>query len=1170
MASPFAGNISNSSKNNHVFIINIETYQNHGTVCFSRSGWEEFVKSDFGFKIANAYNSSTTRTSTIFEALSLSDRSAIYYAYDGTKYALNVLTITEINELLDYHERGNKDSSGNSNENLDKKLKEISGCLDGFVGFYGTADSEGNVPVILKLYFYPMGKSTRRNDRVVTQKDSPLITSTPKRNTGGEYGSRYTKENLSANLPKDSNSTTTDKFPELGVFVGASPQGSDDVKNAVTAPIRLFYNEALGMWDGSNQLLATLVEDLDAISTKTLDLDSETLLSAKSKDFYDKTSDSYVGGHSVGLAVPLSVQNNNPDMFGPNLIKCGTDNKIETIKVINRSSNSFKKGEIILCTLIGAEWVAQKYSIPSTIGSSTKVGRWGFYKFIANSDWFFRTSNYDQNPPTPGDTILPATCQQMLRHKFYISLANANGLLNSSVANKTTISSLNQVAPTPIYNLNYYIQTSSFDMSGPNKGGTADRDLYYNINMYNPAQEGGEKYFWNTPIYWGPVFPDGYQTAGYYIMKNNTTSILKAIEHRSATDTDPSRYTFSDVSLPFYAASYSQYFGANPTNPITPKVIADSTTDNNWYQLPADMAVNGKYSDTSFPLEATATFIGAINQNNGIPFATAINNALLNGVGLFLATTGITPPDPANIEKEFIYNVYGLQPVNPLKVQFSPLCAELAGADDIKSPDAKNPERDFQKLARDLLNDKNPNAPRITNTTKFFKGVYNRLNSIGLGSAVTLTATNCNAYNGAQGFALSGIPYDCYISFAPKNKPRASTTLFTDYENPDKTGANTVGIIASRVKVKKSKGGPLNVSATQRFGITGKPIGGTGQGNFDISALTGLISFMTGGGKTLEQKWFPAWGSTTNDSIDSFGTTCLYGMIWDYWPEKLTAFIPQYFTVLHFNDGILLSSPSKNDDNSDKIDFPNLDFRIPTDSSNNPLAVNQLIDSTTTLYDTNKWRVNTIRRGQLVTGDGFFYHKRVIGFSEVGATIKDKSAGTGFSVGAEIKISNGAVIKILSVDAQGGIASFTFAEDKTLKDAGFNLSHLLRGEGVTPATLGENGAEITIPNPDTSKTSAVIVFKKGIVYEQIKRDIGPQLRCPITKLSASSGEGKVPVDTVTNTVMEMADNTGIASPGKAGEYELFLFYQNDIGLVYHTNLLDNIPDFSQFITVELS
>ena len=324
---------------------------------------------------------------------------------------------------------------------------------------------------------------------------------------------------------------------------------------------------------------------------------------------------------------------------------------------------------------------------------------------------------------------------------------------------------------------------------------------------------------------------------------------------------------------------------------------------------------------------------------------------------------------------------------------------------------------------------------------------------------------------------------------------------------------------------------------------------------------------MTGGGKTLEQKFFPAWGSTTNDSIDSFGTTCLYGMVWDYWPEKLTVFIPQYFTVLHFNDGTLLSAARKTGD-IDEIDFPNLDFRIPTDSSNNPLAVDTLIQHDTVLFPTASWRVNTIRRGQLVTGDGFFYHKRVIGFSENGAVIK--TAGTGFSIGAEIKISNGAVIRILSVDAQGGIATFTFAEDKTLRDAGFNLSHLLKGEGVTPATLGANGVEITVSNPDTAKTSAVIVFKKGVVYEQVKRDAGPQLRCPITRLSASSGDGRVPVDTVTNTVLDMEDNTGIASPGKAGEYELFLFYQNDIGLVYHTNLLDNIPDFSQFITVELS
>ena len=1150
----FSGNITTSAKENHVFIINIKVYQDNGCVSFSRKGFQDFIKSDFGLSVAKQYNSSVSNSSTIFSALNINTTNddgentstdGKYRGYDGNKYVDETISITDLTTLLDYHENGHKDSSGNKDENLEKKLVKIQGSLEGYVGFYNN-----NKEIILKLYFYSIQQhSGRRNDRVLADKGPPLIAGVPRTSTGLTFGNKQTKNNL---VSKPGST----EFPQLGVKVPPSPLGINDPNNTITAPLKMHYNEALGVWDASNQMLATLIQDLDPASTKAVTISYEELVDAVSENYFDTTSEQYAGGHTAGLAVPLSVHHNNPDMFGPTLIKCADSNKIDTIKVINRSSNSFKTGEIVLCTMIGAEWIIQKYSIPSSAGSVTRVGRWGFYKFIANSDWFFRTNSDSQNKG--GDTILPTTCQQMLRHKFYTSLrVNSTSTLPETIVTKSGISLLNQVSPTPIANLHKYIQISSFDMSSATKGGTASGDFYYNINMYNPAQQ-GDKVFWNTPLYWGPVFPDGYQTAGYYNMKNNTTTIFKAIEHKANSDTDPSYYAFADMSLNNYYDVYKNFFGTA----TTPQAIAETATDTNFYQLPADIATNGKYSDTSFPLESTDSFIEAVNNPN---FATVINALLLDGFGSFLATTGITPPDRFNIDNAFISNVYGLQPVNPLKIQFSPLCAELAGADDVKSPDARNQERNFQQLSRDLLNAKKPaTSSNITNEIRLFQGVYNRL---GVSDPrITVTATACSVYTGATGFTFNSIPYDCYIKYSPLNKPRASTALFEDYNDPDKTGSNTVGIIASRVKIRKSKGGPLNISATQRFGINGKSIGSTGEGNYTISALNALISFTTGGGKTLEQKWYPAWGSTINDAINSFGTTCLYGMAWDYWPEKQTVFIPQYFTVLHFNEGAILTAATKDDNGIDKIDFPKLDFRTPTTTENEPMALGAIIQHGTQIKDPNEWKVNTIRRGQLVTGDGFFYYKNVIGFADDGKTVK--KPGTGFALNAEIKITNGAVIRITGLDENGGITSFTFAEDKTLKNAGFNLSHLLRGEGITPATFSTaSGIEVTVTNPNSSKQSATIVFTKGVVYEQIKRDIGPQLRCPITKLSTSSGEGRVPVDTVTNTVLDLEDNTGSAYPG---QYELFLFYQNDIGLVYHTNLLDNIPDFSQYITVELS
>jgi hypothetical protein len=1141
----FSGNIVNSTKSNHVFIINEEVFQNYGSTTFSRKGWTEFLATDFGIKVAKEYyGGNVAKTMSIFTTLALTTAMGEYHKFDGTTYSKTSISTTEIDSLLDYHERSDRSTK---NEEKEKQIIEINGSLEGCIVFKKTATTTTLAPnpndpdpdpntttttttqspkyAALKLYFYTQ---ERRNDRIVTQKGAPMITEVPRRPTLGKYGLGYTKENL-----KDATG--------VGTFSDASKEGTDDIKNLVTAPLRMNFNEALGCWDTQNQILATLITDVDAADVKAINYES-FLSSAQSSDFYKTDSENYIGARKVGAAIPLSVQNNNPSMFGPNLLKCNTDNKLEQIKVVNRSNQEFKKGEIVLCTLMGAEWIIQKFSDGAASPSKTKPGRWGFYKFITNSDWFFRTNFDSENKG--GDTILPAQCQQMLRHKFYNSLSSATSNIPTVIADKVAIASLNQVAPTPVYNLHTYIQVSSFDMSGPAKKGTADQDFYYNTNMYNPPQD-GEKIFWNTPLYWGPIFPDGYATAGYYAMSNDSSNIIPYAESGVS-----GRAYFSNAST-----NGLDFFGS--TNATPSGISTLYTNDRNFYQLPADIATNGRYSDKSFPLEASEIWIGAINSSN---FANRINDCIQGGVGLFLSTA----VDPATNNQD----VYALTPINPLRLQFSPLCAELVGADDIKSPDAKNPDRKFQQLARDLLNAKKPaSAATIPNTTKLFKGVYNRLKNYSRSNLITVTAVACSAYNGAFGFTFDCIPYDCYIKYKPLNKPRAATDIFSDYNDPDKTGSNTVGIIVARNKITKSKGGTLNISADQRFGITGKPIGGTGMDNPFFSAIGGLLNLTTGGGQTLAQKWYAAWGSTINDAINSFGTTALYGMVWDYWPEKQTVFIPQYFTVLHFNPGPLLSVARKKDD-IDQIDY-DVDFRIPT-SSGQALSRLAGVTKDSIVDKPSEWKVNTIRRGQLVTGEGFFYRKTLIGLTSYGATIEDP--GEGFSPDNEINISKNAVLSVNTVNSSGGIVSYTFAEDKTLKNAGFNLNLLLsenlkQGEGVMPSDFQPSGYLVSVPSPTPNKRDAKIRFTTGVVYTQIKRDVGPQLRCPITKLSASSSEGRVPIEITTNTTMDIEDNTGSKYPG---QYELFLFYQNDVGLVYHTNSLENIPDFAQHITIDIS
>jgi hypothetical protein len=204
----------------------------------------------------------------------------------------------------------------------------------------------------------------------------------------------------------------------------------------------------------------------------------------------------------------------------------------------------------------------------------------------------------------------------------------------------------------------------------------------------------------------------------------------------------------------------------------------------------------------------------------------------------------------------------------------------------------------------------------------------------------------------------------------------------------------------------------------------------------------------------MKARYAPIWGSTISDSINSFGTTALHCMVWDYWPEQQTVFVPQYFTVLHFNAGTLFSQPRIKTGsfspqstggtttvgppitiNIDISDF-DIDFRIPSynikgnDGGYVPVIAGDLIYSFSSLAPSSDWRVNTVRRGQLVTNQGFLYYKLVIGLDKDSGVIAN--GGTGFSNNSKIDAGKGVTIEV-TTDNNGTITSFVFAQDTTFQ-----------------------------------------------------------------------------------------------------------------------------------------
>ena len=1129
----FKGNIGNSYTENHVFIILDKSFQDNGVGSLTKSGYAEFVNTDFGKSVLNARMSSSGATNAsyyenIIQLLGLGSGNC--KIWNGSDYESKSFSEGELLELIDYHESG-KSKTDEKDEDKDKLIMQINSSIEGCVIFKYAGKA------ILKCYFY--SHNTRQNDRVVTQKGSPLITATPRRPTGAKYGHRYTQEKRQEDTSDANN---------LGVFVDSSKGGDEDLNNTITAPVAYSFDSSRGMWTIANQMIVRLATDVDPANIVGFDV-TDDLESTTSAAWYKPDGEKNASQRATGKAVPMSVQNNNPNTFGPNIKLCDGTKKVEQIPVVNRSNDSFKKGDVAIASLMDGEWILQKFGTIETKPQPTSIGRWGFTKLIANSDWFFRNR-------VSTNQLTPASCQELLKSKFFKTLADVDSNLPADIVTKAEISALNIIGDYYPIELNYYIQTSSFDQTKQEMGGTSPMNYYKNINMeYPPSQLLDMPSFYSTPIYWGPVFPDGYSSVGHARMrtKEGTATTYRI----SSTDIKPD-------------AQNDWYFSKN----FEIAAIANADlTDSNFMQLPADIATNGKYDGDGFPLEDTTEIIRAVNAIN---FAKEINKKIQEGYAYYLG----------DFEED---DVYGLRPNNPLKLQFTPLSADLAGADDANAANLSSryeySDRYFRRNVQFLLKNIGIDIGGIDFSKSLFGNLYKRLKSMALGGLVEVEATTCDGvYSNDAAGAFDCIPYDCYIKLTPIDKPRSAMTPFKNHTNPAKDGANLVGIVAARNKFTKNKGGTFNISAKQVFGVYGNWVGGGGGGI--VATVIGAIgAWVTNNSAAFSGRWTSTWGSTSSDSINSFGTTALHAMVWDYWPEQQTVFIPQYFTVLHFNPGKLLSSPATEDVEYtptggskikvkvDKTEY-DVDFRVPTfEAGFAPVpAGTTFTKDGPKLAPQNLWRVNTVRRGQLVTNNsngasdtGFMYYKTVIGLSKAGHVIEKK--GSGFSVGDKISPTTGVTLQIKTVDGNGGIEDFDFAEDTTYSDrVPSGTKTYKKGEGYSASSFPSAGLKLTVNSP-SKKEAAIIIFHTAEAYKQIKLDAGPKMRCPITRLSSSSGEGQVRVEEVKNTTLNIEDNTGSKYPNK---YEAFYFCHNDIGHVFNVAEVDANPNFAQYITITIS
>lgn len=1062
-----------------------------------------------------------------------------------------------------------------------------SGCLSYKPMFYVRGELRS---AEIKVFF--QDKANRSNDRVVAEKYDPktkLLVGVPRTSSGRQYG--WSETNSSTNI---------------GVYNSPLEGGVNNPKNTVAAPLKMTFNKSLGMWEsGTQQILARLLTDIDPAAIPRIIPDLDTIDNLPPEETIDPDSPNNMSPFSHGIAMPLCLEKGNPYMFGPN-IKGDCNNEKEKIKVVNRSPRSFKKHDIVMCSLIDSEWIIQGFDNPVIAPVETKVNKWFFQKYIADSSVYFKDTRLATNG-SPNTFITPDIYEEKMRKKYYMSLldlgvddqdyfspkietstirslkklgGDGDDIINNVVklalinlnldttdqdASNLKIATLPKLDEYDFYPSSGYYQSSIFDNLGRHMGGCTSANVISRTNIevcpngQSATQDAGD--YEKLAGFWGPLFPDGYNASQIADFKKNRADGRKMLPNNAITNT-------------YWKTLYSRFITGNGSGvtSVEPSVnmqrdasnylFADEN-DGNFKQLPAEVALNGSiYSSNGSPIENINLLKTCEKGNLLDQFYRYRNNINVDAANRYewLAVSGsisgVTP-------------FYGFTPIKPNRIQFSPLQTEFA------TNDAYLPTgiQAAMGVTADSI------IPFFPPASGFRKNMLQDqfFHSDLWGFKFWYGGRN-------QGRSPQHIKYSDQVPYPTySNDPTGGPGVFPYVGGKEKS--NVVGIIAAKNKFVTQPGATVTFTTKQYSGLSPDYSAAVGGGGA-ISVILGVIlqdAFT--GAKNYSKK---NWGSI-GDNYSDFGTTALYVRVFDQWPDEQTIYDGRYFSVLHFNpdqlgwdvettrvDGDITfndsqwtpakGQPAKYPRNVDKA-TSSVDFRIPTTCDpETPSLDNKIIPVGTIINKEgangsavrkpSEWRVNPIRRGQLLTGGGFRYYKRIIALVNPDApmsylTIKD--AGKNYAVDDIIKFINKAQCRVTAVTSTGGVAAISFID----KDGNYTI-----GEGFMPEDFKNALTQTSVTT--TNGSGLKIEVTAAVVYDIIQKDAGPQDRLKnIQKLTigSSMGEKEAAGELVTSIQLE---NNG------TGKYEAFYHFHNDIlYTITQSQTKLTIGRFPQYVTMEM-
>lgn len=1036
-------------------------------------------------------------------------------------------------ELIQVHDNSQIDLSQQQDEDTLNLIKEIQQSLHGCVHFFPFDDD-----VEYRLYF--QDRNWRNNARVLGINGDPVITSVPRKATGRKYHFGITESQ------KEENNIGSYKVQDKKDFI----IDNEDYTAKVNSKIRLSYNDALGYFESGTQvIIAKLLADLDAASLSELDFD--TLEGADSADIYDPNSNNYTSQFATSVAMPMSVHNGNPYTFGPNIIDKDTFRK-EKIRVVNRSPIPFKKNDTVLCLLIDNEWIVQGFGGDAQLEpAGIKLGRWSFTKLLANSDTYCKDDRFVTDDQYFAGVYQDSYVAQM-REKFYrhlnanyfdsLSYNGLNDVATISRINASFISSIDNLDPSvaefPADGSDFipskgYIQCSSFDLMGTIAGGNNPLgNIIGRTNMYvgnNTANAGVAEMAVDLGLFWGPVFTDGFNSAKVLNIKGQSVNA-----------------TYNGIPGFFGGEGAVNVTGS--TDAAVLGGMFEDQNDFNFYQLPADAGTNaGPDGVNGRPIESL-TLLSKLEQGSLGDFVSVYNQFRSSDQRY------------SWISKENGESLFDLEPVNKGSLSFIPMSFSMAEDWEVA---------EGQTFAEGSV----------------FQGMFARESSItGRSFAPTDAGYDPDEEVPASETRRSDnvLPWDIQILQKPaQNKGSNHLRKFygNDIRGEDYDGANFVSITACKNTVRIGGGASVAFNTVYNFGLPAWTTVTGGQVTPPtILPIGGGIAF-GGGTNAIRTYGFPQWGNS-NSAVDQFDATSLKAAMYDHWPEEDMIYDARYFAPLHFNPGLVGSEvntvtldegevgsgpdDSRYERSADVLSY-SVDFRVPTyrdatggdDNAVVPLGV--LVDRDgvggKNLRPFDEWRVNPVCRGMMVSDThGFRYFKRAIGLNTNYTVL---AGGTGFSVGQEVELKNGAIIKIVSASDQGTISS----ESIEIVDP---------GEGFLPSSF-----ESSETNPDDENEtlygykatlasigdSAVVLFHDGIVYDRLLETPYPVKHGSVNCVPRSNGEDGVVSGSQSSTI-------GVTTPNSSNQYDIFLFYYSDVG---HVDLLPEAQTagFLQYINLDI-